>query len=91
MKRFIVYFAALATVAVLFTGCGAMDNVSDNPNGMIESSEQTTDNSARTTAPTESTRRGDNGMLGTEATGMNSTDASTEDAPSARGRSPRRF
>lgn len=87
MKRFIVFFAALAAVAVLFTGCGGMDNVSDNPDGMIESSVQTTEKSTRVTLPTESTRGGS--MTGTEATGM--SEDVTEDAPAARGHSPRRF
>lgn len=87
MKRLIVYFAALATVAVLFTGCGGMDNVSDNPNGIIESS-QATESTKRTMMPTESTR---GSMSGTEETGMDTTTESTEDAPAARGRGPRRF
>lgn len=87
MKRFIVYFAALAAVAALFTGCGGMDNVSDNPNGMIESSTQTADRNDRATMPTESTRRAEAG-----ATVVTSgTEEATEDAPAARGRSPRRF
>jgi len=89
MKRYIVFFAALATVAVLFTGCGGADNVSDNPDGMIESSTQTTEKSARATVPTESTRN--NSMFGAEETGTDATEATTEAAPSARGRNPRRF
>ena len=88
MKRFIVCFAAIAAAAVLFTGCGGMDNVSHNPDGMIESSTQATESTARVTLPTESTR--ENGsMFGTEVT--DSTETATEDAPAARGRSPRRF
>lgn len=87
MKRFIVYIAALAAVATLFTGCGGMDNVSHNPDGMIESSTQTTERSDRATMPTESTRRGS--MNGTETT--DSAETVTEDAPAARGRKPRRF
>ncbi|MBQ3356542.1 MAG: hypothetical protein IJG45_05430 [Oscillospiraceae bacterium] len=91
MKRFIVYFAALAAVAALFTGCGGMDNVSDNPNGMIESS-QATESSSRATMPTETTRRSENGSTSpTEESGADSTAESTEDAPAARGRGPRRF
>lgn len=89
MKRFIVFFAALAAVAVLFTGCGGADNVSHNPDGMIESSTQATERSTRVTLPTESTRRGS--MYGTEETVMESTEEVTEGAPAARGRSPRRF
>ena len=88
MKRYFVFFAALAAVAALFTGCGGADNVSHNPDGMIEGSTQATDHSARVTVPTESTR---GSMFGTEATGMNGTEEVTEDAPAARGRSPRRF
>ncbi len=88
MKRYIVFFAALAAAAVLLTGCGGADNVSDNPDGMIESGTQATERSARVTVPTESTRNGS--MFGTEATGMDGTEV-TEDAPAARGRSPRRF
>ena len=87
MKRYIVFFAALAAVAVLFTGCGGADNVSSNPDGMIESSTQATERSTRVTVPTESTRSGS--MTGTEATGM--SEDVTEDAPAARGHSPRRF
>ena len=88
MKRYIVFFAALAAVAVLFTGCGGMDNVSDNPDGMIENSTQATETTARATMPTETTR---GSMFGTEETGMNGTEEATEDAPAARGRNPRRF
>lgn len=87
MKRIIVYFAALATVAVLFTGCGGMDNVSHNSDGMIESS-QATEETRRATMPTESTR---GVTTGTEETGVNSSEEATEDAPAARGRKPRRF
>ncbi len=90
MKRFIVLFAALAAVAVLFTGCGNMDNVSDNPDGMIESSAQATESTARVTMPTEGTREKDS-SFGTEETGMDSSESSTEGAPSARSRNPRRF
>ncbi len=88
MKRFIVFFAALAAVTVLFTGCGNMDNVSDNPNGIIEGSSQATESTALVTMPTESTR---GTTFGTEETGTNGSEASTEDAPAARGRNPRRF
>ncbi|MBQ6430444.1 MAG: hypothetical protein IJJ99_01015 [Oscillospiraceae bacterium] len=90
MKRYIVFFAALAAVAVLFTGCGNMDNVSDNPNGMIESSLQATESTSRVTTPTDSTRESGS-MFGTEETGMNGSESPTEDAPAARGRNPRRF
>lgn len=89
MKRFIVCFAALATVAALFTGCGGMDNVSHNPDGMIESS-QVTEGAGRAATPTESTRAGKS-PLATEETGGNSTEESTQSAPAAKGRSPRRF
>ena len=88
MKRYLVFFAALAAVAVLFTGCGGADNVSHNPDGMIEGSTQTTESSSRVTMPTESTR---GSMFGTEETGTNGTEEATEDVPAARGRSPRRF
>ena len=88
MKRYIVLIAALATAAVLFTGCGGADNVSHNSDGMIESSAQATERSTRVTVPTESTR---STMFGTEETGRNATEEVTEDAPSARGRTPRRF
>lgn len=91
MKRFIVYFAALAAVAALFTGCGGMDNVSHNPDGMIEGS-QATESTKRATTPTEITRSTENGStFGTEESSGNSAEESTEDAPAARGRSPRRF
>lgn len=91
MKRFIVIIAALAAVAALLTGCGGMDNVSHNPDGMIESS-RATEATTRVTTPTEATRsRGSAPTTATEETGMGSPEASTEDAPSARGNSPRRF
>lgn len=103
MKRFLVYFAALAVISVLFTGCGGADNVSDNTDGMIESSSQATESSARVTVPTESmnadpqgsSESGMNGGIGsdtgTDGSGTDSTEASTEGAPSARGRGSRRF
>lgn len=46
MKRIILYLAALAAIAAIFTGCTATGNVSDNPDGMVESS------TTRATTPT---------------------------------------
>lgn len=49
MKKVVVYCIALALMAMMFTGCTSGGNVSEDKDGMIESSSAT--------MPTESTRR----------------------------------
>ena len=79
MKRFIVYCAALVTIAALLTGCTGSGNVSKN--GMIESS-----TSRPTTASTAPATTKESTATESESGILESSRETEESGPSARGK-----
>ena len=65
MKRFIVYCAALVTIAAILTGCTGSKNVSDNTDGIIESSTSrpTTESTTHATTQESSATESESGIL----------------------------
>lgn len=66
MKRYFTLFFVFALVTALLVGCGGKGNVSENEDGMIESS--TTESSAPITVPT--TQHTTASTAPTESTGL---------------------
>ena len=81
MKRFIVYCAALVTIAALLTGCTGSGNVSKNTDGMIESS-----TSRPTTASTAPATTKESTATESESSILESSRETEESGPSARGK-----